>query len=97
MNLRATDPNQYDSPDLNWQLSGREDASSRKYFREALDRMIKDESLAGKNILDIGCGVGQLFNWLKNKKVSRIVGFDPSQRNVETARQLYHNWKGEDR
>ncbi len=89
MNVQATDPKQYDSPDLNWQLSGREDASSRKCFREALDTVIENKSLEGRSVLDIGCGVGQLFNWLKNKKISRIVGIDPSHRNVETAKQLY--------
>ncbi len=40
-------------------------------------------------VLDIGSGVGQLFNWLKNKGAIEIVGIDPSERNIRTSKEMY--------
>jgi 2-polyprenyl-3-methyl-5-hydroxy-6-metoxy-1,4-benzoquinol methylase len=85
----ATDPHQYDSPELDWRISGAEDRAFRVYSREQLDTVISPNALKGKRALDIGSGVGQLFNWLKNKGAVEIVGIDPSIRNVKTTKEKY--------
>lgn len=86
---KATDPHQYDSPELDWRIGGAEDRAFRVYSREQLDTVVPSNALKGKRVLDIGSGVGQLFNWLKNKGVTEIVGIDPSARNVETTKEKY--------
>lgn len=86
---RATDPGQYDLPELDWRIGGAEDRPSRKWFREFLDDSIPLGSLQGKRIIDIGSGVGQLFNWLKAHGAVEVVGIDPAIRNVKTSTELY--------
>lgn len=83
----ATNPNQYDSPEINWQLLGAEGA--RKYFRDELDFFIEPHSLKDKRVLDIGSGVGHLFGWLKDKGVSSVTGIDPSSKNIEYSKEKY--------
>lgn len=85
----ATNPRQYDSENLNWQVSGAEDSLSRIAFREALDTIMPTNSLRGKSVVDVGCGVGQLFNWLQRKGVSHLVGIDPAERNVRTSKEIH--------
>jgi SAM-dependent methyltransferase len=87
--MEATNPRQYDSPELDWRVGGAEDQSSRIFFRSELDVSLDADSLRDKRVLDIGSGVGQLFNWLKNKGTSEIVGIDPSERNIQTSKELY--------
>ena len=86
---KAINPRQYDSPELDWRVGGAEDQSSRIFFRDELDATLEADSLRGKRVLDIGSGVGQLFNWLRDKGTSEIVGIDPSLRNVQTSKDLY--------
>ena len=62
--LKATDPNQYDASELDWTVLGDENQSSRLFFRDYLVEELED--LSGKKVLDIGSGVGQLFNTLKS-------------------------------
>src|SRR5665213_289748 len=88
-NLRATDPHQYDSPELDWRSSGAEKSSSRSYFREQIDSVVEPGFLEGKRVLDIGSGVGQLFNWLKSNGASEVVGIDPSIKNIENTTKTY--------
>ncbi len=85
----ATDPHQYDSPELDWRIGGAENDASRVYFREALDSIVTPDILQEKRVLDIGSGTGQLFNWLRSKGVSEVVGIDPSLRNIETSTKMY--------
>jgi 2-polyprenyl-3-methyl-5-hydroxy-6-metoxy-1,4-benzoquinol methylase len=87
--LRATDPHQYDSPDLDWSSSGAKSSSSRTYLREQIEEVLAPNSLKGKRVLDIGAGVGQLFNWLKDKGATEVVGIDPSKRNIEFTQKEY--------
>jgi ubiquinone/menaquinone biosynthesis C-methylase UbiE len=88
-NLKATNPHQYDSPELDWHSSGGEKSSSRSYLREQIETTLEQDFLKGKHVLDIGSGVGQLFNWLKEKGAAGIVGVDPSVRNIETTKEKY--------
>lgn len=87
MDSKATDPTQYDA--LNWSAAGAEDNPSREWFRAALDALVPDGALAGKRVVDIGCGVGQLFTWLKRKGAAEVWGFDPSAHNVAAATAAY--------
>lgn len=87
--LKATNPLQYDSPELDWRIGGAEDRTSRKYFREELETTVSPSFLQDKRVIDIGSGVGQLFNWLKNHGATEVVGIDPSRRNTETSLQTY--------
>ncbi|MES2224108.1 MAG: class I SAM-dependent methyltransferase [Patescibacteria group bacterium] len=83
----ATDPAQYDSPEVNWSEVGREDSPSRQYFQSHLQSIIT--SLKDKKVLDIGCGIGQLFKLLKEMGASEIYGFDPSQKNIDFVQSNY--------
>lgn len=82
---KAVNPQQYDSPELDWRIDGDENAPSRVFFRNHLKPFLED--LSGKSILDIGSGVGQLFNTLKELGAKEIVGIEPSKRNVETSQK----------
>ncbi len=84
---RAVNPQQYDSPDLDWRIDGDENAYWRIFFRDHLRPFLND--LPGKRVLDIGSGVGQLFNMLKELGAAEIVGLEPSKRNVEASRKTY--------
>ena len=85
--LKATDPNQYDAPELDWTVFGDENHSSRLFFRGYLLEELED--LSGKKVLDIGSGVGQLFNTLKSLGAEKIVGIEPSFRNFEYSKNKH--------
>lgn len=85
--LKATDPNQYDASELDWTVLGDENHSSRLFFRDYLVKELED--LSGKKVLDIGSGVGQLFNTLKSFGAEKIVGIEPSFRNFEHSKNKY--------
>lgn len=84
---KATDPRQYDSPEMNWEILGAD--GERKYFRDELEKFIEPGSLVGKRALDIGSGVGHLFPWLKEKGVTAVTGIDPATTNVATSSEKY--------
>src|SRR5581483_7259100 len=85
--LLATDPLQYDSPDLDWTIDGDPNSWSRIFFRNHLKPYL--ENLSGKSVLDIGSGVGHLFPMLKEFGAKDIEGLEPSKRNVGRSNQLY--------
>ena len=84
---KATNPEQYDSPEMNWQILGAEEA--RQYFRDELDVFVESGLLEGKKVLDIGSGTGQLFNWLKQKGASSVTGIDPATKNIAISTEKY--------
>lgn len=84
---KATDPRQYDSPDMNWHLLGAE--SARQYFRDVLDNFVESTYWKSKRVLDVGSGVGQLFNWLKEKEVLSVTGIDPAESNIKISKEKY--------
>lgn len=84
---KATNPQQYDTPEMNWEVLGSEEA--RQYFRDALDEFIETGSLTGKRVIDIGSGVGHLFGWLKTKGSLEVTGIDPAEKNIALSRQKY--------
>jgi SAM-dependent methyltransferase len=87
--LKATDPRQYDSQDLDWTIRGAENRSSRVMCREVLDTVIPSDHLKGKRVIDIGAGVGQLYNWLQGHGAAEVVAIDPSTRNIESLQTKY--------
>ena len=87
--IKATNPQQYDSPDLDWRIDGGLNSPSRIFFRNHLKAHLED--LSGKNVLDIGSGVGHLFNMLFELGAKEIVGIEPSKRNVEESKKLHPN------
>ena len=87
--LKATNPQQYDSPELDWRIGGDINSPSRIFFRDNLRQHLED--LGGKSVLDIGSGVGHLFSMLQELKASNIEAIEPSKRNVEYSRNLYPN------
>lgn len=89
--LKATDPQQYDSPELDWRIGGNTNDPSRLFFRNFLQPELED--LKGKSVLDIGSGVGQLFPMLQEFGTSDIHGLEPSKRNVDYSRGLYPSVK----
>jgi 2-polyprenyl-3-methyl-5-hydroxy-6-metoxy-1,4-benzoquinol methylase len=89
LSTKATDPRQYDSSEIDWTSRGAEDSPSRKHFRDSLESIIQPDGFQNKKILDIGSGVGQLFNFLKEKGASKVVGIDPSTRNIARSTELY--------
>lgn len=50
--------------------------------------LVDDYIMAGEKILDLGCGNGRLFEFLKNKKVDYI-GIDSSEKLIETAKKKF--------
>lgn len=80
---QTTDPSQYDR--IRWEELGGEDAPFRVQLRFYLEGSIED--LSGKTVLDIGSGAGHWFNFLKKHGASRVVGIEPSKRNIRLARQ----------
>ena len=87
--LKATNSQQYDSPELDWRIAGDVNSPSRIFFRDNLRQHL--ENLKGKSVIDIGSGVGHLFPMLQELKTSNIEGLEPSKRNVEYSRNLYTN------
>jgi 2-polyprenyl-3-methyl-5-hydroxy-6-metoxy-1,4-benzoquinol methylase len=86
---KATNPNQYDTPELDWSIIGAENKPTRIFFREELERAVTPNFLQDKRVLDIGSGVGQLFNWLKMHGATEVVGIDPSIRNIKVSGENY--------
>lgn len=89
--LKATNPQQYDAPDLDWRIAGDVNDDSRLWFRSYLYPVLED--LNSKRVLDIGSGVGQLFQMLKEFGASDTHGLEPSKRNIEHSRKLYPDVK----
>jgi 2-polyprenyl-3-methyl-5-hydroxy-6-metoxy-1,4-benzoquinol methylase len=82
----ATDPHQYDSMDMEWGKEGNVDSPTRKYFQYYLSQKLKVKDLS---VLDVGCGLGQLFPLLKEKGAKEIVGIEPSKKSVLFAQKQY--------
>jgi 2-polyprenyl-3-methyl-5-hydroxy-6-metoxy-1,4-benzoquinol methylase len=87
--LQATNPTQYDSPELDWRIDGNANSTSRLFFRNNLKEHLED--LTDKTVLDIGSGIGHLFPMLFEFGAKEVYGIEPSKRNIETSKQLYPN------
>lgn len=84
---RATDPRQYDRPELDWSRQGAPDSASSRAYQDALR-----EALAGVRVtaaVDIGCGLGPLEPLLREFGARRVVGIEPSARSAAIARRSH--------
>ena len=64
--------------------------SSIDYCKSYIDKFIAD--LTGRDVLDVGCGAGQITNYLTQKGF-RVVGLDFSQKILRIAKQYFPNCK----
>lgn len=78
---RATDPGQYDLPEVNWLGEGSAESPMRRFLLSQLRPVLGN--LAGKKTLDVGCGTGWLVAECQNLRATYAVGIDPSVRNTE--------------
>jgi SAM-dependent methyltransferase len=60
---------------------------TKAYERPAFLALLPD--VAGKRVLDLGCGVGQLANYLAQQGAADVTGVDLSERMLEIARAEY--------
>ena len=84
---RATDPRQYDHPDMDWPLQGAPGTPTARYYQQVLR-----EALSGmrpRAALDIGCGTGHLEPLLRELGATRVAGIEPASRNVAVARRAF--------
>ncbi len=84
---QATDPRQYDGPDLDWLLVGRQGSASGVFFETALQPALAD--LSGLSLLEIGSGSGRLFGFFKRLGVKRLEGVEPSKKNAAVSREAH--------
>ncbi len=82
---RATDPQQYDAPGLDWPREGILSSPAMRFFHGYLRRELED--VRGKSVIDIGCGTGHLHALLTQLGARRVVGLEPSARNAAIARR----------
>ena len=87
LRARATDPRQYDRPELDWTRQGAPDSASSRAYQVALR-----EALAGVRVtaaVDIGCGLGPLEPLLRELGAQRVVGIEPSAQSAAIARRSH--------
>lgn len=82
----AADPLQYDRDELIWTAEGSKDNFNRKLYLIALQPML--DSVAGKRVLDIGCGQGWLCDEIAEHG-GEPLGIEPSAKNVRAAHATY--------
>ncbi|NOX15367.1 MAG: class I SAM-dependent methyltransferase [Epsilonproteobacteria bacterium] len=73
---------------LGWGTKEQQDYRFSKTLDEAID-------FSGKSILDIGCGFGDYFNFLKSNNInfSHYIGYDINENLVNEAKKLYASKK----
>jgi SAM-dependent methyltransferase len=84
----AVDPLQYDGDEILWGEEGHGLSPVRRMFLERLAPFL--DGVAGKDVLDLGCGQGWLCDELASRGVN-VLGIDPSQKNVRAAAGQYPN------
>jgi len=86
----ASDPLQYDRGQVMWSEEGHKLSPIRRLFLERLLPYI--DSVAGKHVLDIGCGQGWLVDEI-DKRGGIVTGIDPSTTNINAAVKQYPDLK----
>ncbi len=80
---RAVNSEQYNFEDLEWEAEGSNNSARTGFFREYLSQYYPE--FKGKDILDIGAGIGWLVNDLKKSGANFVLGIEPSTRNKKFA------------
>lgn len=84
---RASDPHQYDRARVRWEEEGLAQSPTRLHFHHYLRRYLPP--LDGQTVLDIGSGTGHLFPLLRELGATRVVGIEPSRKNVRLSRRFF--------
>ncbi len=86
---RATNPEQYDLQDLDWEKEGKRDSARTSFFAEYLQKYIP--TWKGKDVLDIGTGNGWLLQSALEAGANSVTGIEPSKKNLELAKQEFRS------
>jgi 2-polyprenyl-3-methyl-5-hydroxy-6-metoxy-1,4-benzoquinol methylase len=83
---QATNPKQYNNSDWSKiESSLKSKRGTRNFFFEAFDK----KEWKRKKILDLGCGTGWLVNEISKVGAKKVIGVDPSERNITWGKQLF--------
>jgi 2-polyprenyl-3-methyl-5-hydroxy-6-metoxy-1,4-benzoquinol methylase len=74
--------------EVEWWKEGGENSPRLKYLQQYL---LPELKVNGLNVLDIGCGLGQLFPVLENNGAKKITGIEPSNRNFSYTKEHFPN------
>lgn len=85
----ATDPHQYDLPEVNWKDGGAmgKENPHRRHFLEYVEMANPD--WRNQFVLDIGSGTGWLIKHVMEEGAALATGFDPSIGNLEMAQDIF--------
>lgn len=85
----ATDPEQYDLPEVGWQDGGAKglEEPHRRHFLQYVETVIPN--WYGRKVLDIGAGSGWLMKYALDSGAEVAKGFDPSSNNIKFAQDLF--------
>ncbi|OGY31048.1 MAG: hypothetical protein A3C02_04455 [Candidatus Andersenbacteria bacterium RIFCSPHIGHO2_02_FULL_45_11] len=84
---RASDPQQYDKEAIYWEREREDHSPWMDFYKGYILPSIED--IKGAKILDIGSGTGWLLEDVRSRGAVKVVGIEPSERNVTLARQHY--------
>jgi len=82
---KAIDPSQYDK--IEWGSKEGKPSPIRNFFIEILRKELGGHQY--NSVLDIGSGIGHMFDLYKKLGFKRIVGVEPSQRNIDISKSLH--------
>ena len=68
-------------------IAERYDALRSQLFEEALALLVREGDLAGRRVLDLGCGTGRFAAALSERHRCTVVGVDPSPEMLAVARK----------
>lgn len=91
---RATDPKQYDLPDLEWSEETGLESPYRAFFWSPFLKHAKEWK--NSSLLDIGAGTGWLVNEVKKYGAKKVIGIEPSEKNREMAERFFPEAQLED-
>lgn len=84
---RATNPTQYDLPDVSWSEEGAGiESPTRKYMWHYLSSNVNFQN---KSILDIGSGTGWLLDLALKTGAKSAIGVEPSKKNAVLANKFF--------
>jgi trans-aconitate methyltransferase len=82
---KAVDSHQYDN--LDWTRVRTEESPLTLFYNDLLRKEV--ENLSGKNVVDVGCGVGSLYPIITELGAQTVTGIEPSIKNIEAASVHY--------
>jgi len=84
---KATNPKQYENPQLSWFANETVESPIRGFIWEYLKPFSNEWK--GKKVLDIGAGSGWLLEEARKAGASRVLGVEPAIQNVRGASKMY--------